>query len=344
MCLIKRISAVIVSIVLALLICLAVYLLGPGNRIFEMIFHRGPVQFFTLYAFALIITLLSHRLIVYICEKIQLNRVEEGKYGWQNNESIFSKHLHSIRKLLSQNNTKAASLCVENFAQQRKDNINKAYELIHFLMGSLPAFGLLGTVLGLSGAMFRAFSNGQVGPDSIKLFTSALGTALDTTVLALVCSLPAGMLIWLLSRREIELSERETKFVHYLFPLQTPSVSRTENPESVSFPIKDFKKEMQSLIAQIVAETISKSCEGVGKAVDEILSRQQAHEETAVQKIAENLNKSVERMNSIIIKNNNNIVSGLNYIINSFDKRIPNELVIRYNRSKEMQKETSCVA
>jgi biopolymer transport protein ExbB/TolQ len=340
--------AVAVSLVLAILICIAVYLLGPDNRVFVMLFHRGPVQYLTLYAFSLIIILSINRLIVHICEKRQLNGVEDGKYGWQNNESALSKHLHAVRKMLSQNKCGAASLCVENFARQRKDDVHKSYELIHFLMGSLPAFGLLGTVLGLSDAMFRAFSSGQFGPASIKLFVSALGTALDTTVLALVCSLPAGMLVWLINRREIELVESETKFVKSVFSLNTPSVSQAEHTENEVFSMKDFKKEMQSLVAQIVAETISKGCEGVGKAVDEILSRQQIHEETAVKKIAGNLNKSIESMNNVIIRNNNHaantMVSGLRYIIGTLDKRVPNELVIRYNHGKEAMKETSCVA
>jgi len=359
---IKKAFGLVIALMGVILGCLILaYFTKPGDRIYEIIFHRGPVQFLTLYATALIVTLLCYRSTVYFRDRLKIQRLKEGKHDCLNDDPSLSNHLRNLRKLLANKNSpKVVLACSQDFIQQQKDHINKAYELTNFLMGSLPAFGLLGTVLGLSGAMFTAFSKGQAGPESIKLFVGALGTALDTTVLALVCALSVGMFVWLLNRHEIELIAQEDKFIRHLFSISSTSEAQgIQHSETNSLVLaEDFKKELRSLIIQVVAETTAKFdkslqdvagiCRnGVQCAVDEILDKQRAYEDTSVKKIAENLNESINRIGSAIVKYNNyaanTMTSGLRDIVESLDKRIPNELVIRYNHTKETEMEMSHV-
>jgi len=358
MYLLKRILVIVASIALMAIMCFAISsLIEPGSRIYGMIFDRGPIQFLTLYAFALIVTLLCCRLVIYFHTRRQLQRLEEGNYGWRNHEFSLGEHLHTVRKLLAKHSGKAALSCTEDFARKRKDNIHKAYELINFLVCSLPAFGLLGTMLGLSKALFTAFSEGKARPESVDLFVSSLGTALDTTVLALICALVVGAFVWLLNRSENELIERETNFICNLFSLgqvhfKSKDVKTKHSVDKHHFvSVENLKDEIQPLITEILAKTVSKfdkslqnvaeSCrDGVSQAVDEILRKQRTHEEIAVEKIAENLNESIDRIGTVIARHNNHaantVASGLRHIVGTLDKRIPNELVIRYNHDEEV--------
>ena len=358
MYLLKRILVIVVSIALMATMCFALFSLAePESRIYCMIFDRGLIQFLTLYAFALIVTLLCCRLVICFHVRRQLQRLEEGNYDWRNHEFSLGEHLHTVRKLIAKHGGNAALSCTKYFAQQRKDDIHKAYELINFLVCSLPAFGLLGTMLGLSKALFTAFSGGKAGPESVNLFVSSLGTALDTTVLALICALVVGAFVWLLNRSENELIERETNFICNLFSLdqvhfksKEPKTKYSEDEHRFVL-VENLKDEIQPLITEIVAETVSKFdkslqnvaefCrEGVSQAVNEILRKQQTHEEIAVEKITKNLNESISRIGTVIARHNNHaantVVSGLRHIVRTLDKRIPNELVIRYNHDEEV--------
>lgn len=358
---VKRLIVIVVIALLVMLMCLAILsLTGEGNRIHDFLSGGSRVKLFiqlsTLYAFVLALTLLCYRLVVYLSSRNQLRSLKQGKYGWRSHNFPLGEHLHAIRKSLAKDSGEVALSYAQDFIQGQKNNIQKAYELINFLVCSLPALGLLGTMLGLSQALFEAFSNGKFGAESTKRFIESLGTALDTTVLALICALLAGTFAWLLHRVESEHTEQEANFVRNLFSLDQLALKlkRAETTHSVgnhfSAVIKTLKVELQPLMAETFAEVTSKfdkSLQDVAefyrsslnRAVDGVINGQRSYDAMTVEKVTTHFNKTVDRIGTVIVEHNNHVVntvaSELKNITGMLDKRIPGELIIRYNRNEE---------
>ena len=68
-------------------------------------------------------------------------------------------------------------------------------------------------MLGLSGALFDAFGEGKLTDQAVQQFVSSLATALDTTVLAMLCAAPVFFASFLLCRRENELHDHQIGYV-----------------------------------------------------------------------------------------------------------------------------------
>ena len=168
-----RIISTGMAVLMTAMILAAVDLLAwPGTWIYEFFFHRSVIQFVTLLVFSLTLTLLFGRLI---------------KFGRRRRRTVHAGVTSS----------RAA-------AEGLSEEISTAYEAFNFLISMMPALGLLGTVLGLSISLSTAFGGASVGPMALQQFVTALATALDTTVLGLICAMITGALAWLLNRAEHE--------------------------------------------------------------------------------------------------------------------------------------------
>ncbi|UCE48771.1 MAG: MotA/TolQ/ExbB proton channel family protein [Phycisphaerales bacterium] len=200
------------------LYCVVGWRFDPGDRMHDFLFDRSPVQYATLFAFALAIVILSCRLIRYLRSKSELRRIRRSGNCGRMPNSALGEHMRTMKETLNQYGVGAAFACHERFAQLQEDESQQGYELLNFLVCSLPALGLFGTMIGLSDGLFKAFSEG-LAENSIQKFVGSLGTALDTTVLALACALIAGTVTWVFNRMEKRLRERRNTFVGTSFGL-----------------------------------------------------------------------------------------------------------------------------
>jgi biopolymer transport protein ExbB/TolQ len=362
-----KLLTVVISVAFVMLICVTVALVTePGSRIFEMVFHRSFVQFLTLYVFALIITLLVGRVIAYLRNRSELRRIRKGNRSRRSQKSPLAHHMSTLHKGLVTYGGGAAIRCAEQFSQQQKDIVCKAYNLINTLIGFLPALGLFGTMLGLGQSLFAAFSSGEIGPEQSRQFVGSLAIALDTTILGLVCAMVAGLFTWLLNRVENDLCEQQTGFVREIFSIEeldrelnvakaTPASSNSHSCAEVN----TLKAELRTLSAEILAEfasrvdkslhNIDEFCRrGLEQSANKSFADQHPNEPIAVEKIASHLTKAVDNIGVLINRHNNHLIctvtSAIKNLTESLEEKIPSELVIRYNHNNKYQMEVSDVA
>ena len=87
------------------------------------------------------------------------------------------------------------------------------YEIINYLLWAVPTFGFLGTIFGIIGAMENAPEIVRaIGPieqyAAIKKVGGYLGTAFDTTFVALMWVVPLSFLLARVRKSEADLFER----------------------------------------------------------------------------------------------------------------------------------------
>ena len=121
------------------------------------------------------------------------------------------------------------------------DATGSSHVLANVMLAMIPMLGFIGTVLGLSGAVsnFSQFLSGSVEmsqiKDALRDVTAGLGTAFDTTLLALVLSIALTFPMALMIRRENDLlsefdSYMDDKIISKLPPSE-PLTIKIENLE-----------------------------------------------------------------------------------------------------------------
>lgn len=99
----------------------------------------------------------------------------------------------------------------KSLAEEDARTLNEAYSLSSDVVGLLPLVGFFGTVLGLSQGLYNNFV--LQGEDSTSSFANAIGTAFDTTLLALFLTILLSVLQSLIRRTEQSVLERLERFV-----------------------------------------------------------------------------------------------------------------------------------
>ncbi|TDU81824.1 MotA/TolQ/ExbB proton channel family protein [Prosthecobacter fusiformis] len=95
-------------------------------------------------------------------------------------------------------------------AENDEAQVASSYGLIQGFIWAIPVLGFIGTVLGLSQAIggFTNTLQSGAGMDSLRssmqTVTGGLGTAFDTTLIALVCALALQLIVSFLQARESE--------------------------------------------------------------------------------------------------------------------------------------------
>ncbi|MBX2826346.1 MAG: MotA/TolQ/ExbB proton channel family protein [Gammaproteobacteria bacterium] len=128
--------------------------------------------------------------------------------------SMFRENLLAQRWRLWQatRNTERARDLDQELTNTESEHLGNSYTAARFFVWSLPIVGFIGTVwgIGLSISFFsETMSSSQAGASvsallqqNIPLVTQGLSTAFDTTLLALVLSVPATGLLVLVEQRE----------------------------------------------------------------------------------------------------------------------------------------------
>ena len=162
--------------------------------------------------------------------------------------------------------TKAKSVDMTiKFAEQQfflmEERIHSSYQLSRLLVWAIPLIGFIGTILGISGAT-EAFSGVVSNAEDLEALrqeitnvTGGLAIAFDTTLLALVLSLPAKIMTSLMEQNELELlRQAESFFGENIFPRMAndPAIAyQCHSGHSLAKKQKRLSKEQVEIIARL---------------------------------------------------------------------------------------------
>ncbi len=117
----------------------------------------------------------------------------------------------------------------ETFGIKERELMRGSYSLSRFMVWAIPIMGFIGTVWGISNGIAH-FSDAMTSTSSVTdvsamlkenlpLVTNSLATAFDTTLLALLLSIPLMMvMIWLEKQEEAYLIDLEEDWFHSIKP------------------------------------------------------------------------------------------------------------------------------
>lgn len=325
----------------------------PGDRLFEMLFHRTFVQYVTLFVFVLCLTTLSGCAFQYIKAIRRLQEIELAPEEWTLGVLCFDTERTALGRRLAENGRSGVSLTVDYLTELWDKQIRRAYEFVGSLISFLPALGLFGTVLGLHRSLFVAFGDGQGGPTAVRQFVGSLAIALDTTVLALGAALVAGVLSWAMQRLERERIGRQADLVQRVLSEKFSAIyteARTDGDEPGSRPSTAgaLRAELKVVLTAALEEALSRFDERLHDVaqsnranmeciVKEVLEQQKTLEQALVSRLTEDLRTFVTGMEGLLERQNNHavrsVVRGLGHLSKTLDRRIPGELVIRYDHN-----------
>lgn len=181
----------------------------PEHRIFVLLGGRWPIgliQSFTFLAFFWAMIMLGsktrkqkwergslsldllptkeHRVI--LPEHVNDLRLQISQLGeWK--ESILAKVLERAATKFRANKSPQETMDIVKIQSEMElDLLESSYGIIRYLAWSIPSIGFIGTVLGISGALANA---DQAAAGDISAVTTMLGTAFDTTLVALLLSI-----------------------------------------------------------------------------------------------------------------------------------------------------------
>lgn len=143
--------------------------------------------------------------------------------------AVFKDNLLAHRWAALQSSSKETTLAElgRHFSATESEHLNNSFTLARFFVWALPIVGFIGTVwgIGLSISFFsETMSSSQAGASvssllqqNIPLVTKGLSTAFDTTLLALILSVPATGLLVMTERNErdylLSLDEQWQRFL-----------------------------------------------------------------------------------------------------------------------------------
>ena len=350
----RKLAVAGLSCLLFALICGTVWFTTePGDRLFEMLFHRTFVQYVTLYVFVLCLTALMASALQYVGAIRRLQQIELDPEEWTLEVLSFGTERAALGRHLAENGRSGISLTVDYLTEHWGKQVRRAYEFVGSLICFLPALGLFGTVLGLHRSLFAAFGDGQGGPAAVRQFVGSLAIALDTTVLALAAALVAGALSWAMQRLENERIARQAGLVQRVFHEKFAAVyaeARTEGDEAGAKPstARALHAELKVVLAAALEEALSRFDERLREVaqsnrdtlestVKEVLEQQKTLEQALLSRLAEDLRSFIAGMEGLLERQNNravrSVVSGLGHLSKTLDRRIPGELIIRYDHN-----------
>lgn len=124
----------------------------------------------------------------------------------------------------------------ETFAIKEREYMKGSFSLSRFMVWAIPIMGFIGTVWGISNGI-SYFSDAMTSTNSVTdvsamlkeslpLVTSSLATAFDTTLLALLLSIPLMMLMLSLEKsEEAYLIDLDEKWFHDIKPLLQKNIN-----------------------------------------------------------------------------------------------------------------------
>lgn len=329
------------GILLGLVHLLIRLLADPESRFYAFIYERSLAQHVTLLVAAVVVVLLFARRCQHGADSAQLKELRQGR---GKPPKKLAEQLDVVGAACSKHGVAVSVSRAERVAQDHKKGIERAYETIHLLTGFLPALGLLGTMLGLSRALFAAFSDGKLNDGSVQTFVTALSTAMDTTVLAILCAAPLCAWAFLSRRREDDLSDQYAAHVRERFGLD--AVAPGDKSAHVLYVelrrlTRTMAAEARASFGQIVENGANACREARQRTVADVFALQRMHDREMIDEVAadvaDRLAESLHNVSNLIERQNGRLAEGMIRQVGQLERAIrrqtPEELVVRYHRN-----------
>jgi biopolymer transport protein ExbB/TolQ len=172
----------------------------------------------------------------------------------------------------------AARTRVQGFHDRQSKAVQDSADIGRLVVGSLPVLGLLGTMLGLSNALYNAFSEGLFGDEQVQAFVSGLSTALDTTVLAMLCAAPLFAWLTFQTRQESQLIERYAEYLRRRFSVS--DLPESDKPTQLMYTelcrlTKQIGQQAKSSFEELLGNSAAALQQALTEAVGQHLQQQQ---------------------------------------------------------------------
>lgn len=243
----------------------------------QLFFERSWIQYVTVSCFWLTLMLLARRWLAHRSENAAVDVVEEildrktfsTSLVWNNaptvieafEEAEFEPHRatrafhrlrHGMRRLHNTRNTRELDAYFRARSDLDHADLDTRYAMLRYLVWLIPTLGFIGTVLGIGGGIsgFAVALEGAADFQAVRaelpLVTGQLGTAFDTTLLALLLSVVVGLVQAQVRRQEEGVLDR----------LDGVCVDRVcglfqENSPETKQLVDTITEELQKLLAQL---------------------------------------------------------------------------------------------
>lgn len=232
---VKALPTGLIAAALTALLCGLLLALPSGWRaVGEMVLHRGPTQYATLFLsfWSLAILWFKWRklqfqrlalryLVIpdtpeFVLSPLTVDDVVERMYAIADEPRAFvlyNRILSALSNLKNLGRVGDVDDILRSVAEQDEASVETSYSLVQGFVWAIPVLGFIGTVLGLSqsiGAFSQVLSQTKdiaALASELQLVTGGLATAFDTTLLALVCALCIQLLMTSLRKSEFEFLE-----------------------------------------------------------------------------------------------------------------------------------------
>ena len=233
-----------------------------GGSMYQFFFgsknvERAMVQGVTLYGFVLGLSLLVQRLLTNV----------------QSVEVLVRQRMESVRNRLIRCKPMAVKEYVRNLAESDADELETGYTLVGDIVHILPLLGLFGTVLGLGQGLYMDFVAGTAkSMADATHFAMAIGTAFDTTRLAIGCLIILYAAQALLRKHE----ERLRKDVHIRLETEVEAALVAQPPEGIAARTEEGDENFFQRISLVVTDQVKRSVETVCAATTQALDARAA--------------------------------------------------------------------
>ena len=204
-------SSAVVALVLTIALLLILHVTLPDAAWFRaFLFERSAVQWLALAMF-----FFGADVFVRKARRIAREQTDLAAAEWRiypdDSASIVHRRISAMAKMAAHHSPSFCRDAARELADEDTQALNESYVLPADVIGLLPLVGFFGTVWGLSKGLYNNFV--LQGEDSTDSFANAIGTAFDTTLLALFLTITLSIAQSLLRRSEQSLLERLDRFI-----------------------------------------------------------------------------------------------------------------------------------
>ncbi len=204
-------SSALVAVGATLALFLVLTFTLPDNAWFRaFLFERSFVQWLSIAMF-----IFGADILIRKTRRLSREQADLSGAQWQDYPDAAGtwvrRRIAAVAKMAASHSPSFCRDAARDLSDEDNQALNESYVLPSDVIGLLPLAGFFGTVLGLSGGLYNNFV--LQGEDSTDSFANAIGTAFDTTLLALALTIALSIAQSLLRRSEQSLLVKLDRFV-----------------------------------------------------------------------------------------------------------------------------------